>query len=216
MTTRIKCCGINDPAAVDAALRLNVDYIGFVFFAKSPRHLSFGAAAQLAARSGDHVERIGLFVDADDAMIGEAVAAARLDGIQLHGSESVARVADVRARFALPVWKALGVRNVEDIAAAAAYAPVADRILFDAKPPRGADLPGGLGVRFDWDLLRGYKGPPHWGLAGGLSPDNVAEAMAATGAPLVDVSSGIESAPGVKDVDKMAAFCNAVRHYDPH
>ena len=143
-------------------------------------------------------------------MIGEAVAAARLDLLQLHGSESPARAAQLRARFGLPVWKALSVASADDIAKAHAYAGAVDMVLFDARTPKGA-LPGGMGLSFDWSLVAGWKGPLAWGLAGGLTPQNVAQAVQLTGAPLVDTSSGVESAPGIKDVDRIAAFCAAAR-----
>ncbi|HGV4735202.1 TPA: N-(5'-phosphoribosyl)anthranilate isomerase, partial [Klebsiella pneumoniae] len=150
------------------------------------------------------------FVDADDAVIADALVAAKLNALQLHGSESPERVAQLRARFGKPVWKALPVASASDVARAAAYAGAADLILFDAKTPKGA-LPGGMGLAFDWSLLAGYRGALPWGLAGGLNPTNVAEAIARTGAPLVDTSSGVESAPGVKDTDKITNFAFAVR-----
>ena len=151
-----------------------------------------------------------MFVDADDATIGAAVTAARLDAIQLHGSETPARAAQLRSELGLPVWKVVSVSSAADIARAEAYAGAADMILFDAKTPKGT-MPGGMGLVFDWSLLAAWRGKLAWGLAGGLSPDNVAEAARVTGAPLVDVSSGVESAPGVKDAGKIAAFCKAVR-----
>lgn len=210
-STQIKICGVNTPAALDAGVRHRADYLGFVFFAKSPRNLALRDAAALGARLAGRASAVGLFVDADDATIAEAIQAARLDAIQLHGSESPERVAALRARLGLPVWKATSVSSRADIDAAARYAGAADLVLFDAKPPKGADLPGGLGLVFDWTLLAGYRAPFAWGLAGGLSPDNVAQAIRTTGAPLVDVSSGVESEPGVKDEGRIAAFAGAVR-----
>jgi phosphoribosylanthranilate isomerase len=212
MPTRIKICGINAPAALDAAIAARADYAGFVFFAPSPRNLTPDEAAALSARAAGRIQRVGLFVDADDATIAAAVAAARLDALQLHGGETPQRTGELRARFAVPVWKALSVTSVSDIARASAYAGAADLILFDAKAPSGATTPGGLGLAFDWTLLAAYRGPLAWGLAGGLAPDNVGEAIRLTRAPLVDVSSGVESAPGVKDVDRIAAFAYAARH----
>lgn len=153
---------------------------------------------------------MGLFVDADDAMLGEAVAAARLDVLQLHGKETPERAAQLRARFGIPVWKALSVASETDVARADSYAGAVDRVLFDAKTPAGT-LPGGMGLSFDWKLVANWKGPVAWGLAGGLTPDNVAQALDLTAAPLVDTSSGVESAPGVKDDDLIAAFCRAVQ-----
>ena len=212
MPTEIKFCGINDPAALDAAIAARADYAGFVFFPPSPRNLTLGVAAALASRAEKRVARVGLFVDAGDAAIAAAVAAARLDALQLHGSETPRRAGELRARFGLPVWKALSVTSASDIAGASRYGGAADLVLFDAKPPSGAITPGGLGLAFDWTLLAGYRGPLAWGLAGGLAPDNVGEAIRLTRAPLVDVSSGVESAPGVKDVDRIAAFAYAARH----
>ncbi|MDE8651554.1 phosphoribosylanthranilate isomerase [Novosphingobium album (ex Liu et al. 2023)] len=206
----IKICGINDPAALDAVIRARADYAGFVFFAPSPRNLSPATAAALAARAQGHVRKVGLFVDADDAVIADAVAAARLDALQLHGGESPERAAHLKARFDLPVWKALPVTSPADVAQAGAYAGAADLVLFDAKTPKGT-LPGGMGLSFDWSLVAHWQGPLAWGLAGGLTPENVAEAARLTGAPLVDTSSGVESAPGVKDAGRIAAFCAAAR-----
>ena len=208
--TAIKICGISTTAALDAAIAARVEHVGFVFYLPSPRHLALREAAGLAERAGDRIGRVGLFVDADEGTIGEAVAAAQLDAIQLHGGETPVQAARLRARFGLPVWKALPVATRDDLRGMADYSGAADLILFDAKTPRGA-LPGGMGLAFDWNLLSGYRGSLPWGLAGGLSPDNVAEAVRVTGAPLVDTSSGVESAPGVKDVDKIAAFCKAAR-----
>lgn len=209
-TAAIKICGISAPAALDAAIRGGADCAGLVFFAKSPRNLSAQAAASLSARGAGKVRFVGLFVDADDAALAQAIDAAKLDAVQLHGDESPARVAQVRAQFGLPVWKALPVASAGDVERANAYAGAADLILFDAKTPKGT-LPGGMGLSFDWTLLSGWKGTLPWGLAGGLNPGNVADAIARTGAPLVDTSSGVESAPGVKDDDLVAAFCKAVR-----
>ncbi len=211
MPTAIKICGISTPDALDAAIAGRADFVGFVFFPPSPRHVDMHAAAALAARAGAAVGRVGLFVDADDGIIGDAIKAGRLDAVQLHGSESPERVAQVRDRFGLHVWKALPVANADDVAAARDYRAAADLLLFDAKTPKDAALPGGMGLRFDWSLVDTYKGEAGWGLAGGLTPANVAEAIAQTGTPLVDTSSGVESAPGVKDVERIAAFCAAAR-----
>ena len=191
-------------------MKAQADYVGFVFYPPSPRNLTLGAAAKLGTQAAGHTLRVGLFVDADDALLGEAVAAAQLDVLQLHGAESPARVAELKARFDLPVWKALPVAGRDDVLRANAYTSAADLILFDAKTPKGT-LPGGMGVAFDWNLVAGWKGACAWGLAGGLFAENVAEAVRLTGAPLVDTSSGVESAPGVKDAAKIAAFCAAAR-----
>ncbi|MEY2943403.1 MAG: hypothetical protein RLY97_1417 [Pseudomonadota bacterium] len=211
MPTDIKICGITTPAALDAAIKSRATHAGFVFFPPSPRHLTLPAVATLSARAAARITRIGLFVNPSDADIADAIAAAQLDGIQLHGSESPARTAQIRAQFALPVWKALSIATESDVAKAENYTAAADLILFDAKTPKGAALPGGMGLSFDWNLVSGWKSSP-WGLAGGLNPANVADAIRQTGAPLVDTSSGVESAPGIKDVDKIAAFAYAARN----
>jgi phosphoribosylanthranilate isomerase len=207
---RIKLCGLNTPEALDAAIAARADYAGFMFYPPSPRYVSPTDAAVLGARAVGRIARVGVFVNADDAACSEAIAAARLDVLQLHGQESPERAAQLKAQFGLPVWKVLSVSTQADIARAATYAGAADFILFDAKTPKGT-LPGGMGLAFDWSLLAGWQGALPWGLAGGLTPANVAEAIRTTCAPLVDSSSGIESAPGIKDVDRIAAFCKAAR-----
>ena len=207
----IKICGLTNARALDAAILARADYAGFVFYSPSPRNLSIADAAALSARAEGRITRVGLFVDASDAAIADAVTAARLDALQLHGSETPARAAQLKAHFGLPVWKALAVTTKSDVERAAAYAGAADLILFDAKTPKGSSLPGGMGLSFDWSLVAGWKSPIAWGLAGGLTPSNVDEAIRLTAAPLVDTSSGVESAPGVKDMDKIAAFCKAAR-----
>ncbi|MBW8753095.1 MAG: phosphoribosylanthranilate isomerase [Sphingomonadales bacterium] len=206
----IKICGLTTADALEAAIKARADYAGFVFFPPSPRHLSLAEAPALAARAEGRIARVGLFVDASDETILEAIAAARLDALQLHGVETPERAAQLKARFGLPVWKALPVATAADVARADAYAGAADLVLFDAKTPKGT-LPGGMGLAFDWSLVANWQGRAAWGLAGGLTPGNVADAVRQTGAPLVDTSSGVESAPGVKDVGRIAAFCAAVR-----
>jgi len=206
----IKICGLKTPDTLDAAIRARADYAGFNFFPPSPRYVALTEAAQLAARAEGRIGRVAVVVDADDATIAEILSAARFDALQLHGKETPERAAQVKARFALPVWKALSVASKEDVARASAYAGAADLVLFDAKTPKGG-LPGGMGLSFDWSLVANWKGPPAWGLAGGLTSDNVAEAIGLTGAPLVDTSSGVESAPGVKDAGRIATFCAAAR-----
>lgn len=208
----IKICGINTPQALDAAIAARADYIGLVFFAKSPRNVSLAAAATLGDRASGRSKVVGLFVDADASFITEAAIAARLDVVQCHGSETPETLALLRGNLGLPVWKALSVATRDDVLRAQDFAGAADLVLFDAKAPKGADLPGGLGLVFDWSLLSAHRGPMPWGLAGGLSPDNVAEAVRRTGAPLVDVSSGVESAPGVKDADRIRNFCFNARN----
>lgn len=208
--TAIKICGLTTPDTVEAAITARAEHLGFNFYPPSPRYLAPRDAAELAARAEGRISRVGLFVDADDAAIAEVLAAARLDAIQLHGQESPERAAQVKARFGLPVWKALSVASAADVSRAQAYAGAIDLVLFDAKTPKGT-LPGGMGLSFDWSLVANWKGPIAWGLAGGLTPDNVAEAIRLTGAPLVDTSSGVETAPGIKDSGRIAAFCAAVR-----
>ncbi len=206
MPVSAKICGLSTAPAVDAAMRGGASHVGFVFFPKSPRHVEPGRAGQLATPG--HVGRIGVFVDPDDALLSHAIEGARLTGLQLHGGETPERVAAVKARFGLEIWKAIPVRTRGDLDAAQAYRSVADRILYDAKTPKGT-LPGGMGLRFDWKLLDGFAHRLPWALSGGLDAANVADAVSVTGARLVDVSSGVESASGIKDVDKIAAFLQA-------
>lgn len=206
----IKICGVTDATALDAAIAARADHVGLNFVPASPRYVSPAAARRLAERAGGRIGKVGLFVDPDNDALAEGVAAGALDAIQLHGGETPARAAQVRARFGLPVWKVLSVATGADVDRAALYRDAADLILFDAKTPTGG-LPGGMGLKFDWSLVAGYRGPVAWGLAGGLTPANVGEAVAVTGAPLVDTSSGVESAPGVKDPALIAAFCRAAR-----
>lgn len=210
MPTAIKICGVSTPETLDACIAARADWCGLNFHAPSPRYVRPAQAARLAEVSDAAIRRVGVFVDADDTLITDAVSSGRLDAIQLHGDETPARAAALRARFGLPVWKVVCVASADDIARADRYAQTADLILFDAKTSN-AMMPGGMGLVFDWSLLRQYKGPLPWGLAGGLTPANVADAVRLTGAPLVDTSSGVESAPGIKDVDKIAAFCKAAR-----
>lgn len=204
-----KICGLSTPETMDAALKGGASHVGFIFFPKSPRHVDFDRATGLAARVPPHVASVAVMVDPDDDMIAQAVATG-ITTIQLHGKESPDRVAALRARFGLPVWKAISVKTKADLDAGRAYAGAADFLLYDAKTPDGAALPGGMGLRFDWTLLADFQPPLPWGLSGGLDAANVAQAIAITRAPLIDVSSGVESAPGIKDVDKIAAFCKAV------
>lgn len=206
----IKICGISSTPALDAALRARAQHVGFVFYPPSPRNVGLAQAATLGARAAGKALRVGLFVDAPDALIADAVVAAGLDALQLHGHEAPARAAELRARFGLPVWKAIAVASAADVARAEAYSGAADLVLFDAKTPSGT-LPGGMGLAFDWSLLSAWKNRAPWGLAGGLTPANVAEAVRLTGAPLVDTSSGVETAPGVKDEALIMAFCQAAR-----
>jgi phosphoribosylanthranilate isomerase len=211
MTVTAKICGLSTPDTLDAAVAGGASHVGFVFFAPSPRNLAFDRAAGLAARMSGHVRRVGVFVDPDDALLDAAVAAGRLDAIQLHKT-TPDRVAGLRRRTGCETWAAVAVKTAADLAQAARYVGAADRLLYDAKTPEGAALPGGMGVRFDWALLEGWRHPLPWALSGGLDAGNVATAVARTGATLVDASSGVESAPGVKDVDKIARFLQSVAH----
>lgn len=205
-----KICGLSTTETLHAALNGGASHVGFVHFAKSPRHLDVPALVGLAAGVPDTIGRVAVLVDPDDALVSALTAAGTISALQLHGKETPQRTAEIAARSGLEIWKAVAVKRAQDITSAAAYGGAAHRILFDAKTPDGAALPGGMGLRFDWTLLAGYRGPLPWGLSGGLDADNVVDAIRATDAQLVDVSSGVESAPGVKDMDKIAAFCKAV------
>jgi phosphoribosylanthranilate isomerase len=208
---RVKICGLRTPADVTAVARAGAAYAGFVFFAKSPRNVTLPEARLAALAAPPGLARVALTVDADDGTLDAIVEAVPLDMLQLHGHESPDRVAQVRARYRLPVMKAIGLADESDLPAIFAFSTVADQILIDAKPPRGADLPGGNGLAFDWRLLAGRRWLRPWMLAGGLTAENVAEAVRLTGARQVDVSSGVESAPGVKDAARIAAFVAAAQ-----
>ena len=206
MSTTVKICGLTSPEGVAAAVSAGARYLGFVFFAKSPRHVTPEQAAALAAEVPLGIAKVGLFVNPDDALLQTVLAQVPLDMIQLHGSESPARVTEVRALTGLPVMKAVGVAEPRDLDALWDYGLVADMLLIDAKPPKDAELPGGNGLAFDWRLLAGRQVLKPWLLAGGLTPENVTQALRLTRAPGVDVSSGVESAPGVKDPDRIRDF----------
>lgn len=206
---RAKICGLTTRASLDAAVAAGAAYLGFVFFEKSPRNVSIEQARELALAVPDGLCKVALTVNASDAELDAILAAVPIDMLQLHGTETPARVAEVKARYGLPVMKAVGVADADDLPALSDYAKVADQLLVDAKPPKNAALPGGNGLAFDWRLIAGRRWPVPWMLAGGLTPENVAQAMQMTGAQQVDVSSGVESAPGVKENTKIAAFCAA-------
>jgi phosphoribosylanthranilate isomerase len=211
MDIAMKFCGLSRPQDIDAAVAAGARYVGFVFFPKSPRNVTLDVARALALATPVGIAKVALTVDADDEALDALTASVPLDMLQLHGHESPDRVAEVRARYGLPVMKAVGIATADDIARIADYEAVADQLLIDAKPPAGADLPGGNGLAFDWRLLAGRKyWTRPWMLAGGLTPDTVAEAVRLTGARQVDVSSGVESAPGVKDAARMADFAAAL------
>lgn len=214
MTTdvAVKICGLRKPEDVRAAADAGARYVGFVFFPKSPRHLEIADAALLAADVPVGLCKVALTVNADDAILDALTAAVPLDMLQLHGSESPERVAQVKSRYGLPVMKALGVAEAADLKQIDVYSGVADQLLIDAKPPKGADLPGGNGLAFDWQLLAGRVWRAPWMLAGGLTPQNVAEAIQRTGARQIDVSSGVESSAGVKDASLIHALTEAAKH----
>lgn len=211
MSLIVKICGLSTPAALDVALDAGADMVGFVFFPPSPRNVSLATARALGARMRGRARKVALSVDADDALLDAVVKALAPDMLQLHGKETPERVGALKKRFGLPVMKAIAVEGKGDLAAAAAYIGVADRLLFDARAPRDATRPGGLGKPFDWTLIRGaVPGVPVM-LSGGLDAGNVGEALRITRAPAVDVSSGVERAPGEKDPDKIRAFVRAAR-----
>jgi phosphoribosylanthranilate isomerase len=208
---RVKICGLTEPSGLVAAEEAGAAYVGFVFFPPSPRSLEPDAAAALAVTVRPGIAKVGLFVNPDDATLDAVLERVPLDMIQLHGAETPERVAAVRRATGLPVMKAVGLAGPEDLAALAEHEGAADQILVDAKPPKGAARPGGNAVAFDWRLIAGRRWTRPWMLAGGLTPDNVAEAVRLTGARQIDVSSGVESAPGVKDPARIRAFIAAVR-----
>jgi phosphoribosylanthranilate isomerase len=205
----VKICGLSDPKTVTAAAEAGAAFFGFVFFRRSPRFVSPGLAGTLVRLVPRTARSVGLFVDPQDKEIGAALDAASLNMLQLHGKETPERVAEIRRRFGLPVIKALGVSTYRDITAAGAFDKSADWLLFDAKPPPEATRPGGNAKAFDWALLKSYTGSQPWLLAGGLTRANVAAAIGASGARAVDVSSGVETRPGVKSAAKIRAFINA-------
>jgi phosphoribosylanthranilate isomerase len=204
---QVKICGVSTAEALDAAVAHGAAWIGFVLFPGSPRDIAADAVGALVKRLPSRVGSVAVLVNPGDALVARAVAAG-VTALQLQGAESPERLAALRSRFGLSLWKAVPVRTRDDLASAARYKGAADRIVYDAKTPPGT-LPGGMGLRFDWRLLEGFDHPLPWMLSGGLDPDNVAEAIGLTMARAVDVSSGVESAPGVKDVDKIARFLQA-------
>jgi len=210
--TKIKICGLSDARHVDAAVVAGATYLGFVFFAKSPRNVSIDQARALTINLPAGITKVALTVNADNATLDEIVNAVPLDLLQLHGNETPARVAEVKARYGLPVIKAIGISDRADLTVIDSYAQVADQLLIDAKPPKNAQLPGGNGLAFDWRLISGRRWNLRWMLAGGLTPDNVAQAVRLTGAAQVDVSSGVESAAGVKDSELIARFIDAAQN----
>src|SRR5262245_51037283 len=211
MSVLVKICGLKTSDALDVALEAGADLVGFVFFAPSPRHVGVEAARALGKRVRGRAQKVALSVDADDDWLAASIEALKPDLLQLHGRETPERVAAVRARFGLPVMKALPIAERTDLSAIRPYVGVVDRLLFDARAPKDATRPGGLGRSFDWQLLENLDPGVPFMLSGGLDPGNVAEALRITRAPGVDVSSGVESAPGEKDLDKIRAFIRAAR-----
>jgi phosphoribosylanthranilate isomerase len=211
MTPVVKICGLSTPATLDAALEAGADMVGFVFFPKSPRHVDWATARTLGRQVQRRAKIVSLSVDADDETLKRIVDAVSPDLMQLHGSETPARVNQIGELCGCPTMKAIGVARQADLAEAQAYEGVADHLLIDAKPPKDAALPGGNGRPFDWSLTRDFRPPIPWLLSGGLDPDTVETAIALSGARGVDVSSGVESAPGVKDGAKIRAFVAAAR-----
>lgn len=210
MTAAVKICGLNSAETIAAAVESGAAYVGFNFYPRSPRSVTPAVAAKLAAAIPATVAKVALVVDADDRLLDEIVAALSPDILQLHGHETPERVAEIKTRHGCRVMKALSIATEDDVAAARVFAPVADILMFDAKPPPGG-LPGGNGLPFDWKLLKNAEWPLPWMLAGGLTPENVAEAIRATGATRIDVSSGVEDKPGLKSPDKIRRFLEASR-----
>ncbi|PGH52870.1 phosphoribosylanthranilate isomerase [Azospirillum palustre] len=211
MTVAAKICGLTEPESLRAAVAGGARYVGFVFYPRSPRAIAPAMAAELARLLPTGVRSVGLFVDPDDEFLEHVTGQVPLDLIQLHGAETPRRIAEIKARYALPVMKAIRIGGPEDLTLALEAAEVADRLLFDAKPPaKVSALPGGNGIAFDWTILAGRSWPRPWMLSGGLTVDNVAEAVRVTGATEVDVSSGVEDRPGHKDPALVRAFLSAV------
>jgi phosphoribosylanthranilate isomerase len=211
MSLIVKICGLSTRETLDAALQAGADMVGFVFFAPSPRHLDLVLARELGEQAKGRAVKVALTVDADDATLANIVEVLRPDILQLHGKETVARLRDIRQRFGLPVMKAIAVETTADLASLPGYAAVADRILFDARAPREATRPGGLGAVFDWHALENLDLELPFMVSGGLNSENVAQAVRVTRAGGVDVSSGVERAPGIKDVEMIGAFIRAAR-----
>lgn len=208
-TTRVKICGLSTQEGLQACVDHGATYVGLVFFEKSPRNVDIETAQRLAVSVPVGIAKVALVVNACNESLDAITSAVPLDILQLHGSETPERVLEIKARYGLPVMKAVGIADAADLITLDIYNDVADQILIDAKPPQNADLPGGNGLSFDWTLIAERRWPKPWMLAGGLTPDNVAEAIALTGAPAVDVSSGVEQSAGVKDAFKIAAFIAA-------
>lgn len=215
MIPEIKICGLKSADAIERAVRRGASHIGFIFFEKSPRNIEPDIAGKLADAVRGSVKIVAVTVDADNDELDEIIDLLKPDMLQLHGSESPERVLNVKAVYGLPVIKAFSIRDGDDLAKIDSYIGIADKFLFDAKPPKGSDLPGGNGVSFDWTLLRSLDDGVDYMLSGGLNKDNIAEALGITGARGIDASSGVESAPGVKNLEMIDAFFDAVRSARP-
>jgi len=211
MSLSVKICGLSTRDTLDAALMAGADMVGFVFFPPSPRHIGLDVARDLGRQAKGGAIKVALSVDADDALLDNSIDALQPQILQLHGRESVARIRDIKQKFGLPVMKAIAVETAADLAAVPGYAAICDRILFDAKPPKDATRPGGLGASFDWELLAGLDLKIPFMVSGGLNAENVAEALRVTRAGGVDISSGVERAPGIKDPEMIRAFIRAAR-----
>lgn len=208
----IKICGLSTAESVDAVIAAKATHVGFIFFEKSPRHVTASLAAELGARAqAAGLKSVAVTVNADDSYLDEIVSVMKPDMLQLHGSESPARVAELRAKYGLPVMKAFAISSADDLAKMDEYIGIADRLLFDAKPPKGSDLPGGNGVSFDWALLNALDPTVDYMLSGGLNHENVGAAISIANPPGLDISSGVESAPGIKDLDLIAKFFEAIK-----
>ena len=211
MSIKVKICGLSDEASVHAATRAGADFVGFVYFEKSRRHVSAARAGELKKLLPEHVKSVSVLVDPSDALLIDITKHFAPDYLQLHGSESAERVLHIKQQFATRIIKVVKVQNAADIEAVKGFEQIADMLMFDATAPKGADLPGGNGVAFDWSLLKEKTFTLPWFLSGGLTPQNVKAAIEASGASMVDVSSGVESAPGVKDAGKIESFIKAAK-----
>lgn len=214
MPIDIKICGLKTEEAVDTCLRAGADFLGFIFFPKSPRNVSFEKASNLMSMAADPAKTVAVTVNADDSLLDEIVKVCNPDWLQLHGSETPGRIMELKERYRLPLIKAVSVREARDLANVQQIAEVSDRVLLDAKPPDGADLPGGNGITFDWHLLRDLPQSVDYFLSGGLDVSNIARALKVSGAGAVDISSGVESDPGVKDLAKIDEFITTIRNLE--
>ena len=212
--TEIKICGLSNEAAISTAIDGGAHHIGFIFFEKSPRNVSVEKASKLSRFAGSAINKIAVTVNASDGLFDHIVSQTAPDMLQLHGSETPQRVTELKAKYKLPVMKAIAVRTIDDLLKSDAYKTSADRLLFDAKAPDGSDIPGGNAIAFDWTLLKAIGGDVNYMLSGGLNASNISQALRTTGAKAVDVSSGVESSPGIKDIAKIAAFIKTVKEYD--